>query len=72
MRGVDSVIGLVLGCLFSQPLSRKQNGRKRNAEIIIIDNYRALGLHVSISILRVVLKYFLSRKKLENILIVQS
>lgn len=63
--------GLLLGCLFNQPLSRKQNGRKRNAEILLIDKYRALGLHVDISVLKVVLKSFLSRKKLENILIVQ-
>lgn len=67
------MIALLLGCLLSQPLSRKQNNRKRNAENLLIDNFRALGLHVGIhlSILRVVLKCFLSRKKPENILIVQ-
>lgn len=67
------MIALLLGCLLSQPLSRKQNNRKRNAEILLIDNFSALGLHVGIhlSILRVVLKCFLSRKKPENILIVQ-
>lgn len=67
------MIALLLECLLSQPLSRKQNNRKRNAEILLIDNFRALGLHVGIhlSILRVVLKCFLSRKKPENILIVQ-
>lgn len=67
------MIALLLECLLSQPLSRKQNNRKRNAEIILIDNFRVLGLHVGIhlSILRVVLKCFLSRKKPENILIVQ-
>lgn len=67
------MIDLQLGYLLSQPLSRKPNGRKRNAEVLLIDNSRALGLHVCIhlSFLRVVLKCFLSRKKPENILIVQ-
>lgn len=46
---------------------------KGNAEIILKDNSRTLGLHMGIclNILRVLLKCFLSRKKLENILIVQ-